>query len=140
MWSRFLRFAQKAAVTDFVREEQAFVIFDFFGEQQSVQVVTQIGVNAERPNIHYCLDLTVDLDALRATTDAELASRLKVEPRPVKRLKVNAAPLLCQLYEAPEGSFGNFVEEDLIRRAASVRADRPPYPHRRGQRVGNCFQ
>jgi exodeoxyribonuclease-1 len=123
LWSRFLRFAQKAAVINFVGDEEAFVLLEYFGGQQDTHLVTRIGLNSEQPNTHYCFDLSIDVDELRNLAGEELIARLKTEPKPIRKLKVNAAPLLCPLYEASPAQLGAFTEDDLIRRASSIRAD-----------------
>jgi exodeoxyribonuclease-1 len=123
LWSRFLRFANKAVVTNFVREESAFLLFEYFGARQDVHILTDVGTNSEQTNVHYCLDLSLDLEVLRALSEEELMARLNEEPRPIRRLRVNAAPLLCPIFEALPEHLGSFTEDEIIERASSVRAD-----------------
>jgi exodeoxyribonuclease I len=123
LWSRFLRFAQKAAVVDFVREEEVFVLFESYGNESDAHVVTCIGLNPDSPNTYYCLDLSADIAHLRTLTDEELVARMRTGPRPIRRLKVNIAPLLCPLYEATPAQLEHRREEDLTLLAASVRSD-----------------
>ena len=52
-----------------------------------------------------------------------LTERLKVEPRPIRRLKVNGSPLLYPLWDIERRLFGETSEEDLMRTASLVRAD-----------------
>jgi exodeoxyribonuclease I len=94
LWSAFLRFSSKAAVVDLVRDEEAFAYFDFFGSPRVMHFLTRVGVSPNDANAHYCLDLTCDIDALRELDDAALSERMKQEPRPIRRLKVNGSPLL----------------------------------------------
>jgi exodeoxyribonuclease-1 len=123
LWSRFVRFAQKAAVVDFMVQEPAFVLFEYFGARQEVHLLTDIGANVVLPNLHYCLDLAQDLDALRAFEGDELIARLKTDPRPIRKVRVNTAPLLCPLFEALPAHLGDFTEEEINQRALAVRAD-----------------
>lgn len=123
LWSTFLRFSSKAAVVDFVRDEDTFAYFDYFGRPQVMHFLTRIGVNPNDPNSHYCLDLASDIDALRKLDDGELSHRLTQEPRPIRRLKVNASPLLYPLWDIEADRFADFTEDELARRASSVRAD-----------------
>jgi exodeoxyribonuclease-1 len=123
LWSTFLRFAAKAAVLDFVRDEEAFAYFEFFGGRQDIHLVTRIGVNPTEANVHYCLDLTADISELRRLSDVELIARLKTYPRPIRKLKVNASPLLCPLWELGPDQLSDFTESDLMREAESVRMD-----------------
>jgi exonuclease I len=91
LWSTFLRFSAKAAVVDFVRDEDAFAYFDYFGRPQVMHFLTRVGINPNDGNSHYCLDLASDIDALRKLDDGELSQRLTQEPRPIRRLRVAPA-------------------------------------------------
>lgn len=123
LWSTFLRFSSKAAVVDFVRDEDAFAYFDYFGRPQVMHFLTRVGISPRDANAHYCLDLASDIDALRKLDDGELAARMTVEPRPIRRLKVNASPLLYPLWDIDAGRFHDLTEDECERRASSVRAD-----------------
>lgn len=123
LWSAFLRYSSKAAVADLVRDEEAFAYFDFFGSPQVMHFLTRIGVNPKDANAHYCLDLQCDIDSLRKLDDAELTERLAQEPKPIRRLKINASPLLYPLWDIDADRFLGHTEEELTRRASSVRAD-----------------
>jgi len=123
LWSTFLRFSSKAAVVDLVRDEDAFAYFDFFGSPRVMHFLTRIGVSPNDANAHYCLDLECDIDGLRKLDDAALAERMMQEPRPIRRLKVNASPLLYPLWDIDAERFIGQTEDELTRRAASVRAD-----------------
>jgi exodeoxyribonuclease I len=123
LWSAFLRFSSKAAVIDLVRDEDAFAYFDFFGSPRVMHFLTRIGVSPNDANAHYCLDLECDIDGLRKLDDAALAERMAQEPRPIRRLKVNASPLLYPLWDIDADRFFGLAEDELARRASSVRAD-----------------
>jgi exodeoxyribonuclease-1 len=123
LWSTFLRFASKATVVDFIREEPAFAYFDYFGGTRCIHLMTRIGINPTDANAHYCLDLTADIDELRRLSDLELVARLQSDPHPVRKLKVNGAPLLCPLWELNPEHLNQFEEADLIRLAASIQMD-----------------
>lgn len=123
LWSTFLRFSAKPAVVDFVRDEEAFAYFDYFGRPQVMHFLTRVGINSNDANSHYCLDLASDIDALRKLDDVELPQRLTQEPRPIRRLKVNASPLLYPLWDIEPDRFVDLTEDELARRASSVRAD-----------------
>jgi len=79
LWSTFLRFSSKASVVDFVRDEDAFAYFDFFGSPRIMHVLTRVGTSPNDANAHYCLDLSCDIDALRKLDDAALAEALKAK-------------------------------------------------------------
>jgi hypothetical protein len=52
-----------------------------------------------------------------------LAERLAQEPKPIRRLKINSSPLLYPLWDIAVDRFLDQNEEELTRRASSVRAD-----------------
>lgn len=123
LWSAFLRFSSRTSVVDFVGSEDAFAYFDFYGTPRVMHFLTRVGVSQRDRNVHYCLDLAGDIDALRRLEQPALTERMMVEPRPIRRLKVNASPLLYPLWDIEESLFEETSEEDLTRTASSVRAD-----------------
>jgi exodeoxyribonuclease-1 len=123
LWARFLRFGDKCAAKSFVEREDAFLLTEFFPTKTGQFVVTAIGSNPTQPNIEYCYDLAVDPAELRDLNDAELAARLTQRPRPLRKVKTNAAPCLCPLVEAPVPALGGLDHGAIIRRARAVHAD-----------------
>ena len=63
----------------FIHEEPAFGYFDNFEGTRSVRPLTRIGISPLDANVHYCLDLTYDVDALRRLTDDELGEMVRRE-------------------------------------------------------------
>jgi exodeoxyribonuclease-1 len=60
LWSAFMRFSQKASVTDYVLAEPIFCLSDFyFGESHS-WIVTALGRNPENNSEFFVYDLSVD--------------------------------------------------------------------------------
>lgn len=125
IWDAFLRFSSKAAVQEFVRSEAVFVFFEFFGNRHTANLVTPIGGSVQQPNVVYCLDLSCDLDALRALSPEELSARLAGSPKPVRRLKVNGSPLLSTLSDAPGEMLHGRTVAELKALAVNVLADQP---------------
>jgi len=123
LWSAFLRFSSKTSVVDFVRDEEAFAYFDFYGSPRVMHFLTRVGISPRDGNAHYCLDLTRDIEALRKLDEPDLTECMKVEPRPIRRLKVNSSPLLYPLWDIEGPLFGETSEEELMRTASLVRAD-----------------
>jgi len=122
LWARFQKFASKAAVEDFLRREEAFLLLEFHPVSTGRYVATAIGTN--NANVAYCYDLAIDPDELRALSDAELAARLVKSPRPLRKVKKNAAPCLCPLEEAPAEMLGDVAPAEFVRRARRLRSDR----------------
>jgi len=129
LWSAFLRYSSKAAVADLVRDEEAFAYFDFFGSPRVMHFLTRVGVSPKDANANYCLDLDCDIDCLRKLDDVELAERLAQEPKPVRRLKINASPLLYPLWHpqrAPAGSVDSAEGYRACDGASVLRGQRKP--------------
>ena len=122
LWARFQRFASKAAVDDFLRLEEAFFLLEFHPVSTGRYVVTPIGTN--NANVAYCYDLAIDPDKLRGLNDAELAARLARTPRPLRKVKKNAAPCICPLGDAPAEMLGGVAPAEFARRARLLRSDR----------------
>ena len=122
LWARFQRFASKAAVEDFLRRDEAFLLLEFHPVSTGRYVVTPIGTN--NANVVYCYDLAIDPDELRGLSAAELAARLTKSQRPLRKVKKNAAPCLCPLDEAPAAMLGDVSPAEFVRRAKGLRSDR----------------
>ena len=124
IWSSFMRFASKQAVIAFIREEPAFGYFDNFEGTRSVRPLTRIGISPLDANVHYCLDLTHDVDALRRLTDSELGEAVRARFRsPIRRLKVNASPFVAPLWEIGAVDLEPADEDELMRSAQAVQSD-----------------
>jgi exodeoxyribonuclease-1 len=122
-WSSFMRFANKAAVLEFIAEHEAFAAFEFKRGVQDVHPVTAIGFKPTEPNVRYCLDLTADLSALRRMTPAELMIEIGKPDGPILRMKANCSPILAELWELDQDLLGDFTEADLECAATNVRGD-----------------
>lgn len=123
LWSSFLRFANKAAVLEFIAEHDAFAAFEFTGGRQDVHPVTAIGYKPTDKNVRYCLDLTADLNTLRRMTKDELLAEVSKHEGPIRRLKANASPIVTELWELDSELLGDFTEAGLEATAAAVRSD-----------------
>jgi len=122
VWARFLQFTTKAATVEFMQTEEAFVLFHPTGEGRGCYVVSFFGRHPKIANFHYCLDLSNDLDALRSMTQEELNAAL-AGSKIVRKVKANAAPVLFPVYEGLEKAFSPLTEDEVSRKAASLRAD-----------------
>jgi exodeoxyribonuclease-1 len=124
IWSSFMRFSQKAAVVDYINEEPVFCVSDIaFGKPYSY-LATVIGQSTENSNDWYVYDLNVQPESLQSLTDKQLAARLNASPKPLRILKVNRGPMLCEAYEAPQICKGRDCSlEELIRRSEKIRGN-----------------
>ena len=121
LWQRFVRFSKKATVTDFVEAEDGFMLTEFFANQAYHAPVVCIGRDPDQANGRLCLSLNGDEDRFAAMTDDELRAELAQKPCPVRRLRINAAPTLTALYDAPEGMLDGVDIESIEARARRVR-------------------
>lgn len=123
VWQRFQRFATKAAVSQFVETEDGFVLSEFFGGQAYHHPVALIGRPPENPNGRLCLDLTEDPDTYSAMSDEQLTSALCRKGTPIRRLAINAAPALCELWSAPDEFLNGLDLDTAEARARRVKDD-----------------
>lgn len=124
IWSNFMRFASKTAVVDFIRHEPVFGYFDNFGGTRSVRPFTFIGISLSDQNVHYCLDLTHDAEALQKLTDEELGEAVRSKTgSPVRRLKVNGSPFVCQIWDIASADLEPADEDELTRQAQRIQSD-----------------
>lgn len=101
-WSSFVRFAQKTAVAEFVREEEVFLLTDFYYGKPYSWMVTHIGVNPERSTELFVFNLLIDPYELTTLNDDELCVRLAKSPKPVRGIRTNAGPVVLPYEDAPE--------------------------------------
>jgi exodeoxyribonuclease-1 len=102
IWSSFMRYSSKAAVIDFISTEKTFCLSDFYFGNPYSYLVASIGHNQENKAEWYVYDLSIDPQSLQSLSDPQLATRLGISPKPVRRLKSNAAPMLFPAEDAPE--------------------------------------
>jgi exodeoxyribonuclease-1 len=123
LWQRFVRFSKKAAVADFVEAEDGFMLTEFFANQAYHAPVVCIGRDPDQANGRFCLSLNRDVDRFAAMTDDELRTELAQKPCPVRRLRINAAPTLTALYDAPEVMLDGVDIDATEARARRVKDD-----------------
>lgn len=124
LWSAFMRFSQKAAVVDYIESEPVFCLSEFYYSNPYSWLVTAIGANSENSSEHYVYDLSVNPESLRTLTSEQLIWRLGISPKPIRRLRVNAAPLIMPAEEAPTISSSKAISlEEVFRRAQTLGSD-----------------
>jgi exodeoxyribonuclease-1 len=122
LWSAFMRFSQKAAFVDHILAEPIFCLSDcYFGTLYS-WLVTVIGSNAENNSEYYVYDLLIEPESLIDVNDEDLVARLSLAPKPVRRLRANACPIIMPIEEAPAiATAAHLGIEELTRRAEFFR-------------------
>jgi exodeoxyribonuclease-1 len=123
LWQRFVRFSKKATVADFVEAEDGFMLTEFFANQAYHAPVVCIGRDPDQANGRFCLNLNGDVDRFAAMTDNELRTELAHKPCPVRRLRINSAPTLTALYDAPEVMLDGVDIDAIEARARRVKDD-----------------
>lgn len=124
IWSCFMRFSQKAAVAEFVASEKVFCLSDHYGGRPYGWLVTALGRNEQNTSEYYVFDLGIDPTALSGLAPEELVERLKCTPKPVRRLRANAAPIMMPAEDAPAFASGkDLPANELQRRVDLLQAD-----------------
>lgn len=123
LWQRFVRFSKKATVADFVDSKDGFFLTEFFGNEAYHAPVVCLGPDPEQPNGRLCLRLDGDVDRFAAMTDEDLQTEFAQKPSPVRRLRINAAPTLTALYDAPDQMLNGVDLDEVEARARRVKDD-----------------
>lgn len=123
IWSTFMRFSQKAAAIEFITAEDAYCLCEFFGGKSYAWLVTTLGHNEENTSEYYVFNLSVDPEELIGLDQDALIQRLKTDPKPIRRLRVNAAPFVLLMEEAPENCGGKHEVDTIRGRAEMLRGD-----------------
>ncbi len=118
IWSSFMRFSQKSAVIDYVTSENIFCFTDFFFSKPYSAIVTAIGDDPDNGSNFYIYDLSVNPEDLADLSHDSLIKRLGRSPKPIRKLKSNAAPILMLTEDAPDiAAAKKYDLEELERRA-----------------------
>lgn len=124
LWQRFVRFSKKATVADFVDAEDGFMLTEFFANEAYHTPVVSIGRDPDQANGRFCLSLNSDVKRYAAMTDDGLLVELAQKPCPIRRIRVNAAPTLTALYDAPDMIL-NGIDIDAVETRARWVKDNP---------------
>ncbi len=116
VWSTFMRFSTKASVVDFVSNEQIFCLSDFYFGKPYSWLVTPLGVSPNDTSALYVFDLGVDPDSLVPLSKTKLMSRLAGSPKPVRKIRSNAAPMIFSADDAPHSASGKSIPQGEIKR------------------------
>ncbi|EJW10849.1 Exodeoxyribonuclease I [Rhodovulum sp. PH10] len=120
VWSTFMRFSNKASVVDFVSGERIFCVADYFFGCPFSWFVTPIGANQVNPSEFYVYNLAIDPEELAGLSDDQLVERMGHSPKPMRKLKSNACPMLVPCDEAPPITAGMRLGMQEIERRADL--------------------
>jgi exodeoxyribonuclease-1 len=122
LWSAFMRFSQKAAVADHIMSEPIFSLSDFYFGNAYSWLVTVIGSNTENNSEFYVYNLLIEPERLIHLSEEELFTRLSLSPKPVRRVRSNACPIIMPMEDAPAIATATQLGfEELARRAEYLR-------------------
>lgn len=99
VWQRFVRFSRKATTADFVDCGDPFVLTEFFANEAYHSPVVCIGEDPKQSTLRYCLALNGRTRALLTMSDDDLCNAIRCKASPVRKLRVNASPVMTPLYE-----------------------------------------
>lgn len=123
IWQQFQRFANKAAVVQFVDMQDGFVLSEFRGGEAYHHPVAVVGQPLDNPNGRFCLDLSIDPADWAAMSDDELRAELCRKGTPLRRLAVNGGPALTEFWDAPQAFLMGQDIDTLEVRARHLRGD-----------------
>ena len=101
LWSSLVQYTKRATVVDFVTSEPLFSVTDFYANHAYSWGVTFIGESPEITTDLLVFDLYHDPVEFNSLPDGDLLARLSQVPRPVRRVRSNAAPIIRPLEDAP---------------------------------------
>jgi exodeoxyribonuclease-1 len=124
VWSAFMRFSQKSSVADHIVAEPIFCLSDFFFGRPYSWLVTTVGANPDISSEFFVYNLAIPPDELTGLSHDELVARLGGLPKPMRRLKSNACPVIMPVEDAPAiCSARELGQEELDRRIAVIQDD-----------------
>jgi exodeoxyribonuclease-1 len=136
IWSAFMRFSQKAAVADHIVDERIVSLSDFYFGKPYSWLVTMIGTNPEIGSEFFVYNLAIPPEELSNLAPDELVVRLDKLPKPVRRVRSNACPMIMMLEDAPAiCSARELGMAELNRRADFIHTD-----HSFRQRIVDAFR
>lgn len=118
LWADAVHLSDKASVAALLNAEPCFILTESFYNLPYQFALTKIGYEPGNAGTVLALNLAIDVEQLRAMTDEELAARLTGSPKPVRRIRTNAAPTLQPLSEYDY--FEGVAAGDLLERAYRI--------------------
>ncbi|WP_202331002.1 exonuclease domain-containing protein [Mesorhizobium sp. L-8-3] len=155
LWSQFLRFTSKRSAADFLKNEDAVLLFDPRRDDLGIRYVSWLGASEKDGNCHYCIDLTADIASLANMDDGALSAVLVSSGSSLRRVRINASPLMMPIYEveglenAPDEAFftgqvatlrsQTGLTDRLLTIAKANETDYPSSPHVESQLYGQLI-
>lgn len=121
LWSSAIRLCRKPAVIDFVMTQPVFCFTEFFWGRCYSWAVSMVGHDDSNDNHLYVANLAVDPRALAGLSEPALSLRIGQRPKPIRRIRANAAPILSAIGTEQAPVFAEALGvglDELHRRAA----------------------
>ena len=122
-WHRFVEFSSKASVTGFIKSRNAFVLTEFYFNKPYHYVVAPIGADPANPAVQLCIDLRNDLGSISSLCDSALSAWVARSPKPIRRVKTNAAPSIAPKDGVPQSWLGGLTASQIDAASLRIRED-----------------
>jgi len=122
-WSRFVQFSSKAGVAAFIAQEDAFVLTEFYVNRPYHFVVAPLGSDPDNPGAQLCIDPKHELDWVASLSNSALATWVDASPKPLRKVKMNAAPSLAPIGAVPHTFLGALTVGEIAARTKRIRQD-----------------
>jgi exodeoxyribonuclease I len=123
LWERFLRFATRATAQQFLNEQDAVLLTEFYFNRPYHYVVAPIGPEPGNAAAVLALDLQFDVDWLAALSLDDLVAWMSKSPKKVRKVRTNACPSIAAIGDVPDHLLGGLSQDEISRRASRVRWD-----------------
>jgi exodeoxyribonuclease I len=124
LWRRMRNSAEKRTVVEFIEKTDAFMLTEFFFNKGQSRFVAPIGQNLHNPSETLAVPLDDNLDELMNADQPELEELLASSPRPIRRIRANASPIITSIETAHRYEDLAFPDLDLLnQRSSAVHAD-----------------
>jgi exodeoxyribonuclease-1 len=123
LWQRFLQFATKASAQQFLEEQDAVLLTEFYFNRPYHYVVAAIGPEPGNAAAVLALDLQHDLNWLVSLPFDDLVTWLGKSPKKVRKVRTNACPSIAALADVPANMLGGLGRDEIAHRAAWLRGD-----------------
>lgn len=120
-WEQLLHCASKSRVLSVLSESEIFVLRDAYFGRVHQFALARLGEEVGGTGAVLAYDLAIEPEQLGTMDDAQLVARLGRNPKPVRRIRPNAAPFVMSLEQGQ--SFGGIDHETLRSRAEVIRDD-----------------
>ena len=118
LWTTTIRLSRKAAILDFAATALIFSLTEFYYGRAYSWMVSAIGYGEENSNDIYVFNLGIPPESVADLGELPLRRRLAQRPKPVRRIRANAVPILTTIENAPSFAEGLSVgTQELHRRA-----------------------